>query len=62
MFLLLRTTVMFTVVYRNTETSSLQLLFFYSAPRFSIRRKKNPQKLNVSFLVQNRRNYRLYGI
>jgi len=31
-------------------------------PRFSIRRKKNPQKLKVFFLDQNRRNYRLYGI
>jgi hypothetical protein len=31
-------------------------------PRFSIRRKKNPQKLDVFFLDQNRKNYRLYGI
>ena len=30
-------------------------------PTFTIRRKKNPQKLNVFFLDQNRRNYRLYG-
>jgi hypothetical protein len=34
---------------------------FFSVPRFSIRRKKNPQKLNVFFLDQNRRNDRLYG-
>jgi hypothetical protein len=26
-------------------------------PGFSIRRKKNPQKLNVFFLDQNRRNF-----
>ena len=31
-------------------------------PRFSIRRKKNLQKLNVFFLDQNRRNYQLYGM
>ena len=35
---------------------------FFSVPRFSIRRKKNPQKLDVFFLDQNRKNYRLYGI
>jgi hypothetical protein len=29
----------------------------FSTPRFSIRIKKNPQKLNVFFLVQNRRNF-----
>jgi hypothetical protein len=34
----------------------------FSMPRFSIRRKKNLQKLNVFFLDQNRRNYRLYGM
>jgi hypothetical protein len=26
-------------------------------PRFTIRRKKNPQKLNVFFLDQNQRNF-----
>ena len=31
--------------------------FFFSVPRFSIRRNKNPQKLNVIFLDQNRRNF-----
>ena len=31
--------------------------FFFSVPRFSIRRKKNPHKLNVFFLDQNRRNF-----
>ena len=47
--------------------TSLQLLLpvlqtiFFSVPRFSICRGKNPQKLNVIFLDQNRRNYRLYG-
>jgi len=47
--------------------ASLQLLlaviqtFFFGA-EISIRIKKNPQKLNVFFLDQNRRNYRLYGI
>ena len=35
---------------------------FFSVPRFTIHRKKNLQKLNVFFLDQNRRNYRLYGI
>ena len=48
--------------------TSLQLLLpvtqtkNFSVPRLSIRRNKNPQKLNVIFLDQNRRNYRLYGI
>ena len=43
--------------------TSLQLLLpviqtnFFSVPRFSIRRNKNPQKLNVIFLDQNRRNF-----
>jgi hypothetical protein len=43
--------------------TSLQLLLpviqtiFFSVPRFSIRRIKNPQKLNVIFLDQNRRNF-----
>jgi hypothetical protein len=43
--------------------TSLQLLlpvietFFFSVPRFSIRRNKIPQKLNVIFLDQNRRNF-----
>jgi hypothetical protein len=35
---------------------------FFSVPRFTIRRRKKSQKLNVFFLDQNRRNYRLYGI
>jgi hypothetical protein len=30
---------------------------FFSVPRFPIRRNKNPQKLNVIFLDQNRRNF-----
>ena len=30
---------------------------FFSVPRFTIRRKKNPQKLNVFFLDQNRRHF-----
>ena len=43
-------------------TSLLLLLpviqtIFFSVPRFTIRRKKNPQKLNVFFLDQNRRNF-----
>ena len=43
--------------------TSLQLLLpviqtiLFSVPRFSIRRNKNPQKLNVFFLDQNRRNF-----
>jgi hypothetical protein len=43
--------------------SSLQLLLpliqtiLFSTPRFSIRIKKKTQKLNVFFLVQNRRNF-----
>jgi hypothetical protein len=50
------------------EITPLQLLLpvtqtiFFWVPRFSIRRKKNLQKLNVFFLDQNCRNYRLYGI
>jgi hypothetical protein len=48
--------------------TSLQMLlpviqtYFFLVPRFSIRRNKNPQKLNVIFLDQIRRNYRLYSI
>jgi hypothetical protein len=43
--------------------TSLQLLLpviqtsFFSVPRFSIRRNKNPQKLNVIFLDQSLRNF-----
>ena len=62
MFLLLRITVMCTSWFIAT---SLQLLlpviqkYFFSVPRFSIRRKKNPQKLNVIFLDHNCRYFTL---
>jgi hypothetical protein len=66
MFLIQRITVMCTssVVYRNIASvvASCNTNNFFSVLRFSIRRKKNLQKLNVFFLDQNRRNYRLYGI
>ena len=61
MFLLLRITVMCTSFF-FIITSLLLLLpviqaHFFSLPRFSIRRKTNPQILNVFFLDQNRRNF-----
>ena len=60
MFLLLRITVMCTnFFYRKIASgvASYNTKKKISVPRFSIRREKNPQKLNVFFLDQNRRNF-----
>jgi hypothetical protein len=61
MFLLLRITVMCTSFFFIISSLLLWLpviqAHFFSLPRFSIRRKTNPQKLNVFFLDQNRRNF-----
>ena len=46
----------------QVKYAHLFFFFFFSVPRFSIRWKKNSQKLNVFFLVKNHKNYRLYGI
>ena len=35
----------------------IQTIFFFGAERLSFLRNKNPQKLNVIFLDQNRRNF-----
>jgi len=61
-FLLLRITVLCTSCLSYHYETVLHCLNFFSAPRFSIRGKINPQKLNIFFLVQDRRNYRLYDI
>ena len=70
MFLLLRTTVLCTVVYRNIITKLsfiLQQLFPVIQPFFFGAKIFNPQeqkstKIKCLLFSPNRRNYRLYGI
>ena len=58
---ILRNTVMCTSCLRNITSVVASYKYnnkqFFLGSIFSIRRKKNPQKLNVFFLVQNRRNF-----
>ena len=61
-FLFLRTTVLCTSCLSYHYETVLHCPNFLSTPRFSIRGQINPQKWDILFLVQDRRNYRLYDI